>query len=114
MIFRIDNLLKYIKSRFPVVPGVSAVISALHQVVCIVLAVYVCPYCLLSFIHIHCLTYSLAHLLDLTVCAGDLILTGTPAGVSPIRAGDRVVAQVLSPGGGKVLSQGSWDVVQGQ
>ncbi|MGZ5280583.1 MAG: fumarylacetoacetate hydrolase family protein, partial [Pseudobdellovibrionaceae bacterium] len=28
------------------------------------------------------------------VCPGDLLLTGTPAGVGPIRAGDRVKAEI--------------------
>lgn len=46
-----------------------------------------------------------------TLFAGDLVLTGTPAGVSAIKGGDRVVAQVHSSQFGKLLSEGAWDVV---
>ncbi len=42
--------------------------------------------------------------------AGDVMLTGTPPGVSPMRAGDVLVASVLGPDG-RVLSRGTWEVV---
>eukprot|EP00798_Chlamydomonas_sp_ICE-L_P021659 gene21659-28675_t len=45
------------------------------------------------------------------VVPGDLILTGTPHGVSALKEGDEVVAQVLEPGGA-VLSEGKWSVVK--
>jgi len=47
------------------------------------------------------------------VVPGDLILTGTPEGVSAIQHGDHVVAQVFSEGRKTLLSEGSWEVVQG-
>lgn len=40
------------------------------------------------------------------VVGGDLLLTGTPSGVGPIRSGDRLVAELLLDG--KVLSRGEW------
>jgi 2-keto-4-pentenoate hydratase/2-oxohepta-3-ene-1,7-dioic acid hydratase in catechol pathway len=46
--------------------------------------------------------------------AGDLILTGTPEGVSAIKHGDRVEASVLSADRGTVLSKGAWEVMQGK
>jgi 2-keto-4-pentenoate hydratase/2-oxohepta-3-ene-1,7-dioic acid hydratase in catechol pathway len=33
-----------------------------------------------------------------TLAPGDIILTGTPAGVGPIRSGDKVVAGIASVG----------------
>jgi 2-keto-4-pentenoate hydratase/2-oxohepta-3-ene-1,7-dioic acid hydratase in catechol pathway len=33
-----------------------------------------------------------------TLCPGDLILTGTPAGVGPIKSGDRLVAEISEVG----------------
>ena len=33
-----------------------------------------------------------------TLAPGDLILTGTPAGVGPIKSGDRVVAEISGVG----------------
>lgn len=43
------------------------------------------------------------------VAAGDVLLTGTPPGVSAMRPGDEIVARVLGPDG-KVLSEGVWRV----
>ncbi|KAG2486529.1 hypothetical protein HYH03_014830 [Edaphochlamys debaryana] len=43
---------------------------------------------------------------------GDVVLTGTPPGVSQMRAGDELVARVLGPGG-EVLSEGVWRVKGG-
>lgn len=40
--------------------------------------------------------------------AGDLILTGTPAGVGKLMPGDRVEARVVAEGG-EVLSSGLWE-----
>jgi len=42
--------------------------------------------------------------------AGDLILTGTPEGVSALRHGDKVVAQAHTEDR-RLLSEGSWEVV---
>jgi len=47
----------------------------------------------------------------LPVVPGDLVLTGTPHGVSALSPGDKLVAEVLSADG-KVLSEGSWQVVR--
>jgi 2-keto-4-pentenoate hydratase/2-oxohepta-3-ene-1,7-dioic acid hydratase in catechol pathway len=47
------------------------------------------------------------------VLPGDVILTGTPHGVSQVRAGDLMEARVISEGG-QVISQGSWRAVQGK
>jgi 2-keto-4-pentenoate hydratase/2-oxohepta-3-ene-1,7-dioic acid hydratase in catechol pathway len=44
------------------------------------------------------------------VAPGDVVLTGTPAGVSALRAGDRVEASVCCPRTGASLSTGSWHV----
>ncbi|EFJ42561.1 hypothetical protein VOLCADRAFT_97355 [Volvox carteri f. nagariensis] len=43
------------------------------------------------------------------VAPGDVLLTGTPPGVSAMRPGDEVVARVLGPSGA-VLSEGTWRV----
>jgi 2-keto-4-pentenoate hydratase/2-oxohepta-3-ene-1,7-dioic acid hydratase in catechol pathway len=53
------------------------------------------------------LQYTLRHF---PVRPGDLLLTGTPAGVSPLQAGDRVEAQLLRGSGGPALSTGVWVV----
>ncbi|KAG1675280.1 hypothetical protein FOA52_016312 [Chlamydomonas sp. UWO 241] len=45
------------------------------------------------------------------VAPGDIVLTGTPHGVSRLADGDRIEAKVVS-NGGKVLSEGSWTAVQ--
>ena len=43
---------------------------------------------------------------------GDLILTGTPAGVGPIKAGEKFQAKLTYPGlKGEVLDEYSFDVV---
>lgn len=55
------------------------------------------------------LDYVLRHF---PVAPGDLVLTGTPEGVSALAAGDQLCAQVLA--GGKVLSQGTWEVARTQ
>lgn len=34
----------------------------------------------------------------MSLCEGDLILTGTPAGVGPLQAGDKVLATAKSGG----------------
>ena len=44
---------------------------------------------------------------------GDVILTGTPHGVSQVREGDLMEARVIAEGG-EVLSQGAWRAVQGK
>jgi acylpyruvate hydrolase len=46
------------------------------------------------------------------VTVGDLLFTGTPQGVSPLKAGDVVLAEALrtGPDGDEVLSQGQWTV----
>ncbi|GFH27420.1 FAA_hydrolase domain-containing protein [Haematococcus lacustris] len=62
MIFKVADLLGYVRDRFPCMPG-------------------------------------------------DLLLTGTPEGVSAMQAGDKVEAQVLGPQG-QLLSQGSWQVMR--
>ncbi|KAJ9512152.1 hypothetical protein QJQ45_012698 [Haematococcus lacustris] len=62
MIFKVADLLGYVRDRFPCMPG-------------------------------------------------DLLLTGTPEGVSAMQAGDKVEAQVLGPQG-QLLSQGSWQSVR--
>ena len=46
------------------------------------------------------------------VSPGDVLLTGTPPGVSATKAGDELVARVLGPDG-TVLSEGRWQVVAG-
>ncbi|GFR48087.1 hypothetical protein Agub_g9926 [Astrephomene gubernaculifera] len=43
------------------------------------------------------------------VAPGDVLLTGTPPGVSAMRAGDIITARVVGPDGG-VLSEGEWAV----
>ncbi|GLC34862.1 hypothetical protein PLESTB_001172000 [Pleodorina starrii] len=43
---------------------------------------------------------------------GDVLLTGTPPGVSAMRPGDEIVARVLGPSG-NVLSEGVWRVKAG-
>ncbi|KAL6753257.1 hypothetical protein V8C86DRAFT_2730024 [Haematococcus lacustris] len=62
MIFKVADLLGYVRDRFPCMPG-------------------------------------------------DLLLTGTPEGVSAMQTGDKVEAQVLGPQG-QLLSQGSWQVMR--
>ena len=52
------------------------------------------------------LQYVAAHF---PVQPGDVVLTGTPPGVSAMQAGDVLVAKVLD-GSGRVLSEGSWAV----
>ena len=43
---------------------------------------------------------------------GDLILTGTPAGVGPLKAGEKFEAKLTYPGlEGEVLDEYSFDVV---
>lgn len=61
---KVDRLVSYVKSRFPVLPG-------------------------------------------------DVILTGTPHGVSQVKAGDLMEASIIA-GTGTVLSQGSWRAIQGK
>ncbi|GAX82466.1 hypothetical protein CEUSTIGMA_g9893.t1 [Chlamydomonas eustigma] len=45
---------------------------------------------------------------------GDVVLTGTPHGVSSLKHGDQILAKVLSRDGDKVLSEGKWEAVQDQ
>lgn len=43
------------------------------------------------------------------VAAGDVLLTGTPPGVSAMQPGDEILARVIGPSG-VVLSEGIWRV----
>lgn len=54
----------------------------------------------------------LCNLVLIALKEGDLILTGTPAGVGPVAAGDKFDAKLTYPGlEGEVLDQYSFDVV---
>ncbi len=46
------------------------------------------------------------------VSPGDIILTGTPHGVSAVQDGDQLVARVLTRAGA-VISEGKWTAVKG-
>lgn len=107
MIFNLQVLLAYVKAHFPVVPGASSALAFASAVSSPIPHTH-SPFPCLSHTY-HCIRCSLNR------CTGDLILTGTPAGVSKLAAGDRVEAFILSAPddastGQAVLSEGHWVV----